>query len=294
MMSLEDKLEYNIKSAEDFGWSPDWFDATNFDEDLILKIEQFQYSLGLDCDGLIGPLTYRRIITAREALEDNDDTEEDERTTHNHLVFNGKHYPIEWDKVKLWDDEGGLKAKNYKRWRKKEPRDIKMFVTHWDASLSSKSCQKILDRRGLSCHFLISASGIVYQTADLNDVTFHCGGLNYQTVGCEINNAYYTKYQGYYEKRGFGSRPLCKNSIVRGKKLRTHLGFYNVQLRALQAILKCLTHPDIGLKLETPDSTWPVKEVMNKSYRGVVHHYHASANKIDCGGLDLQKLIDEM
>ena len=94
-MNRQDQIDYNFKSAEDYGWSPEWFGATNFDDELTLKIEQFQYSLGLDSDGLVGPLTYRRIVAAREALEDNDDdTEEDERTTHNHLVYNGKHYPI--------------------------------------------------------------------------------------------------------------------------------------------------------------------------------------------------------
>jgi hypothetical protein len=292
-MTLDDQIEYNIASAQNHGWAPDWFDCVTFDYELIEKIKHFQHSLGLDVDGLVGPLTYRRIYTQRETGFPYT-KEEVERTSHNHLVYNGKLYPIEWDKVVLWTDENGLKAKKYKRWKREEPRKIQMFVCHWDATLSSKSCQKILNKRGLSVTFLIGADGCVWQTCDLNEITYHCGKFNSISTGVEINNAFYTRYQPWYERHGFGSRPVCKNSIVRGKKLSTHLGFYNVQLKALQAILKCLSHPDIGLELKTPNTTHPVPEVLNKTYHGVIHHYHASASKIDCGGLDLQQLLDEM
>ena len=293
-MGLQEKIEYNRESAQEFGWGPEWFGAYDFDADLIHKINEFQYAMGLDPDGLVGPLTYRRAHTHREA-ENAHTPESVERTTHNHLIYNGKSYPIEWDKVVLWNEPGGLKAKHYRKWRNREPRKLQMFVCHWDAALSSKSCQSILDRRGLSVALMIGAEGTVFQSVpDLCDITFHCGKFNSISTGVEINNAYYTKYQSWYEKHGYGSRPICKNSIVRGRKLSTHLGFYNVQLRALQAVFKCLSHPEIGLKLQTPDTTHPVPEVLRKKYFGIIHHYHASKSKIDCGGLDLQKIIDEI
>jgi len=292
-MNIIDKIDYNIQSSQEFGWEPSWFEADAFNTHLIEKIKHFQYSLGLNDDGMVGPLTYRRIVTWRESQSD-DPHVESERTTHNHLIYNGKPYPIKWDKVILWTDDGGLQAKKYRRWKGSKPRKIQMFVCHWDAALSSKSCQKILNKRGLSVTFLIGADGAIWQTADLNHITYHCGKFNSISTGVEINNAYYTRYQSWYERNGFGSRPICKNSIVRGKKLSTHLGFYNVQLRALQAIFKCLSHPDIGLELKTPNTTHPVPDVLNKKYHGIIHHYHASAKKIDCGGLDLQKLLDEL
>ena len=169
-----------------------------------------------------------------------------------------------------------------------------MFVCHWDAALSSRSTQKILNRRGLSVTFLISADGCIYQTCDLNHITYHCKKMNAISTGVEMNNAYSLKYNRWYERHGYGSRPICKDSIVRGKKLKPHLGFYNVQLRALQALFMALAHPEIGLQLQTPNTTHVVPEVQARAYHGIIHHYHATARKIDCGGLDIQKLIDEL
>ena len=34
-------------------------------------------------------------------------------------------------------------------------RKIRYFVNHWDVCLNATSCQRVLDRRGISVHFLI-------------------------------------------------------------------------------------------------------------------------------------------
>ena len=67
-----DKVFYNESSALKLGWEPDWFGASDFDEDLTKKITQFQKSLGLKADGLCGPTTFRRIWTEREREIDRD------------------------------------------------------------------------------------------------------------------------------------------------------------------------------------------------------------------------------
>ena len=62
-----DKIFYNEASAAKLGWEPDWFGAEEIDEDLIEKVIEFQKSLGLTADGLVGPTTHRRIWTQRES-----------------------------------------------------------------------------------------------------------------------------------------------------------------------------------------------------------------------------------
>ena len=62
-----DKIFYNESSAVKLGWSPDWFGASHFDEELLKKVKKFQQEHGLTADGFVGPTTYRRIWTEREA-----------------------------------------------------------------------------------------------------------------------------------------------------------------------------------------------------------------------------------
>ena len=61
-----DKIFYNESSAVKLGWSPDWFGASHFDEELLKKVKKFQQEHGLTADGLVGPTTYRRIWTERK------------------------------------------------------------------------------------------------------------------------------------------------------------------------------------------------------------------------------------
>ena len=76
------------------------------------------------------------------------------------------------------------------------PREPKLFVNHWDVCLNSKSCFKVLQNRGLSVHFLIDNDGTIYQTMDMQHIAFHAGNHNDVSIGVEISNAYYPKYQG--------------------------------------------------------------------------------------------------
>ena len=62
-MSNIDKDFYNRSSATALGWDPGWFEATHFDELLIQQIRQWQRARGLAADGLVGPMTYRRVWT---------------------------------------------------------------------------------------------------------------------------------------------------------------------------------------------------------------------------------------
>ena len=295
-----DKVFYNEASAAKLGWDPTWFGHDVFDEKLVRIIKKWQRENRLTADGLCGPSTFRRLWTEREAnisdyVSPNWDNDGLAR-----IIYNGKEFPIEWDKTVLWTDKGGLMAKlgNYKSMAGQRVRKPTQFVNHWDVCLSSKSCQRVLDRRGISVHFLIDNDGTIYQTMDLQHIGWHAGSsrINAKSIGVEISCAYDLKWQSWYKKNGFGERPIVKDAKVHGKTLRPHLGFYDVQIEALQALWKAV-HNACDIPLETP--TGAAKDaytstVSSGKFKGFVSHYHITKRKIDCGGLDIEKLLEDL
>lgn len=292
---MKKAIAYNIKSSKELGWEASWFGCKKIDSSLVEKIKQFQREYSLDDDGFCGPATFRRKFNERaEELERSDP----DPNYSDHIICHGNAVPIEWDKVVLWTDKGGHKAKdeNYKQVTGK--RDIDLFVVHWDVCLSSRICQKVLDKRGISVHFLIDNDGTIYQTLDTTHIGWHAGNVNSRSVGVEISNAFYLKWKDWYKKKGFGERPICKDSYVNGIKLEEHLDFYPVQIEALKALTKAL-HKGLGIPLESPENftggqyTDTLSKARLKSFEGIVHHYHCTNKKIDCGGLDLVKVAKE-
>ena len=100
-MGIQNKIFYNESSASKLGWEPSWFGEDEFNEELIEKISEFQAKYDLDSDGLCGPMTYRRMVTEREAsatlaehqlskFMDDDG---------NYIICDDKRVVIGWDKV---------------------------------------------------------------------------------------------------------------------------------------------------------------------------------------------------
>lgn len=283
-MTILEKIEFNKKSAYDTGWKPEDFGAKGFDEDLINKISAFQKSLGLLGDGLVGDMTHRRLITANQA------------TKPSFIICGGKEIPINWPKVVSLGQVGALKVLSTTAFRKSQGRKPTMFVVHWDACLNSAACASVLVQRGLSVHFCIDNDGTIYQLVDCDDIAYHAKGANSCSVGVEVSNAYYTKYQPWYESHGFGPRPISHGDIANGGKLEDHLAFYPIQERALRVLIHTVCD-HYGIPLVVPVDahgvleTKEVPSVVSNQFHGVVSHLHITAEKIDCAGLKLDELI---
>jgi len=298
-----DKVFYNKSSSDSLGWEPNWFGAKYHDEDLVKAIRSWQKARGLTADGLCGPSTYRRIWTERDAEIGNH-----VKYNHNHsgdsfIIHNSKPILIEWDKVVLWSDSGGLKMKpgTYYDYAGKKDRKPTHFVNHWDVCLSSESCVKVLNRRGVSVHFCIDNDGTIYQILDTQHGAWHAGNVygNKHGIGVEISNAYYTKYQDWYSRNGFGERPIQENGYVHGRTLDPFTDFYPVQIEALKALWKAC-HVGMEIPLEYPKNssghieTGVHKDVAKGRFSGFCNHYNFTRNKIDCAGLDLPTLLEEV
>lgn len=220
-------------------------------------------------------------------------------TIKKHIICNGEPVEIEWHKVILWNEEGGLKSEPSQYKKRNKDRNLKMFIVHWDACLSSLDMSKILKDRGLSVAFAIDNDGTIYQLMDTKHVAWHARGVNTISVGVEITNAVLLKYQDWYVKHGFGKRPVVSDVILNGKKLKPMLGFYPVQIEALKALLKavCGAH-NIELKVPTDKDGNLVmavdKRVQGRSFKGVVGHYHVTEAKADPAGLPLNEIVRDI
>ena len=148
---------------------------------------------------------------------------------------------------------------------------------------------------------MIDNDGTIYQALDTQHAAWHAGGRkwNHSSIGVEISNAYSTKYQSRYVKMGYGERPIIDDAEVHGKTLKPHLGFYPIQLEALKALYKAV-HKATGIPLKCPtDSQGNMLTTVSKTakanrYSGFMSHYHLTERKIDCAGLDIQRLLEEI
>lgn len=296
-----DKNFYNASSAKSLGWDASWFGEKHYDDRLVRAIKKFQREHGLKADGLCGATTYRVILTERQSKVV--DNKVIDKKYSNYIVFNNELTEIEWDKLVLWTDTGGLRAKEgtYYDYSGRPKRTVRYFVNHWDVCLSSQACQNVLDDRGISVHFLIDNDGTIYQTMDMQHAAWHAGSerTNRPSIGVEISNAYYLKYQKTYVSRGFGERPIITGARVHHGELEPFLGFYPEQIKAAKALWKAV-HKATGIPLQTPLNQFgKTSTVYEQDYaygkaEGFVSHYHVNKAKIDCAGLDIKELIEEI
>ena len=229
---------YNQSSATQLGWDPSWFREKYFDDKLVRAIKKWQKIHGLKADGLCGPGTFRRIWTQRQS--DIDEFKWGNPQYSNYVVYNGNFIPIKWDKVILWSERNGLAARpgSYYDYSSRPKRNVRLLVNHWDVCLSAESCTRVLNKRGISVHFCLDNDGTIYQILDTQHSAWHCSSRlgNQNSIGIEISNAYYPKYQDWYVKNGFGERPIVKGATVHGHKLPDFTGFYPVQIEALKQV----------------------------------------------------------
>ena len=81
--------------------------------------------------------------------------------------------------------------------------------------------------------------------------------------------------------------------------MEDHLGFYPVQLQAAQALWKALSE-NLDIPLEYPKDengkldTGVNKECVDGDFRGFCNHYNLTTRKIDCAGMKLNRLLNEV
>jgi N-acetyl-anhydromuramyl-L-alanine amidase AmpD len=204
---------------------------------------------------------------------------------------------------------------------------VDQLVLHYDNAGLSSLTFGILQRRGLSAHFLVDVDGTIYQTLDLRERAWHATTSNERSIGVEIANigAYppaETKAladwhvrdpdgrvrlripPGVREPRllnpGFVGRP-DRNEPVHATIQNRDLVQYDFtpeQYAALGRLAAALNRVFPKIRLEVPRDangavqTRKLDDKTYESFTGILGHFHIQDNKVDPGpAFQWEKLI---
>jgi len=199
------------------------------------------------------------------------------------IIIDDKEIPVEWDKVVTFKEEPKWSLPEDNMRMRTSRRRVRSVVVHWDGCLDSEMCHRVIKNRGLSVHFCIDTDGTIIQLMDANDIAWHARGVNTQSVGIEVANPVYLKYQDKDKPR-----PLWRAEKVHGVERSERLGFYPEQEAALRALVGTLC-AHYSLPIVTPSWKGVIKDP--QKFKGVLGHYHISSNKTDPLGFDFSKLF---
>lgn len=275
-------IAWNAVSMRKYGWNRFHIGLppTATDQDIVERVKEIQREHNILVDGKVGSVTYRRIQADREmAVEDSQSARGSllvggvPKSTTFHAVCVGPH--SKWSLIKESDYTP----------RDKNPTQV---VWHWDASLSAKSCHRILAARDVSSHGCIDNDGTFYQFLDLkHHAAWHAGhrAVNRASIGIDISNAVSLKYQKHYQRK-HGKRPVIK-ATVNGHEY-TLLGYYQSQLDRVRDLAKFFEE-EFGIP-----RVWPGHHntIANpEDFKGHLAHYHVKKTKWDTAGLPFDYVL---
>ncbi len=195
-------------------------------------------------------------------------------------------------RVVLWSEPTGFRATKFGE-RKGA---VCQIVLHYDVAGTSAQCFHVLERRGLSCHFLVDLDGTIYQTCDTSARAYQAAEHNDGSVGIEIANV------GAYSKReelerlypfpagarrgalpkDFVPRP-ARPGPLRGRIHGTELwqqDFTDAQYEALGHLVGALCGA-LDIPVRAPRETGVL--AAPAAWKGIVGHYHLTTKKLDPG-----------
>lgn len=195
---------------------------------------------------------------------------------------------------------------------------VDQFVVHYDDSGLSRLCFEVLQKRGLSAHFLLDVDGTVYQTLDLRERAYHATIANSRSVGVEIANVgafprgqdqelrawYVTGADGRVRLRPpadikvtgihtphFVARP-ARPGLIRGTlngRDEAQYDFTPEQYAALIKLTAALHRILPKIRLDYPRDRrgalirTRLGDAAYERFTGVLGHFHIQANKVDPG-----------
>lgn len=276
--------EYNIRSMTKLGWTREHLglsESATFTE-ITEAVAEFQREQDLAVDGKCGPNTWRRLQTQAEFI-----AHERYPDAKGFITVGGVLKPVPFKSIPCTPDSAYSLIGAGHSTRRKDPISV---VWHWDAALSAESCYKILKKRGISCHGSIDNDGTLLQHLDFKDhVGWHAGDrkMNKVSLGFEISNAVYMKYQKYYAKR-WGERPVWTAKVHNSTP--TFLGLYETQIQTC-IDLSNFIYKEFGIPLVHPDSTTVIDEPWN--FEGHMSHLHITKRKWDIAGFPFDRVMEE-
>lgn len=243
-------------------------------------IAYVQRNLGIEPDGFCGPETIDTI--ARE-----------DRKRHGTLptiIVGPRAYAVEVPSIKTYQDdrEWGEVASRARRER------IRQVVLHYDVTFNSRSTLSVLQKRGLSYHFLIDGDedATIYQTHNpTTDVCLHAGSANGHSIGICLNNPAEPAYAERDARSRGRERPVRIDKVHRG--VVELLDFFPKQVENASALVDVLCNA-LGIPKDVPrDQHGTIQKglINPDTFSGVLGHYHLSMSKIDPAPLRWEDII---
>ena len=75
--------------------------------------------------------------------------------------------------------------------------------------------------------------------------------------------------------------------------MKPFMDFYPVQKEALKALMEAVANAT-DVELEAEELKTVSRAVTSGKFKGFAHHYNCTKKKIDCAGLDLKKIVEDI
>ena len=214
-----------------------------------------------------------------------------------------------------------LKQIRMGRWTLAELRQVvNKIVLHYDATGTSRRCFEVLEKRGLSTHFMIDLDGTIYQTLDVKERAWTATIANSRGINIEIANvgvhppAEAEELGKWYHhdpttgktvltippSRGDGGllhpdiplRPMRPEPVIKtinGRRLEQY-DFTPAQYRSLIKLTAALCRIFPKIRIQCPRNATggvlmkhPMTPTALHAFCGIVGHQHVQQNKDDPG-----------
>jgi hypothetical protein len=185
-----------------------------------------------------------------------------------------------------WDESGLLFSAARVRRRR-----TAAVVVHWTGSENeAPQVHRNMTKRRCSCHFIVDARGVVWQTADADRQCAHVQHFNVRTIGIEVvcrGDDFDVPHKGVLRAE--------VEDLVHGRRVR-YARFTILQATALRVLVTLLC--DVyRLPVQVPvDRTGALlartlSKIEADTFRGVAAHYHFNDEKNDCGPANLRLFL---
>jgi N-acetyl-anhydromuramyl-L-alanine amidase AmpD len=185
-----------------------------------------------------------------------------------------------------WHDGAVLRPDGWCTRTRTDPPDL--IVLHWTGGEGGATqVAKTLGARGLSVHFFVDRSGVVWQYEDpVHTTTLHAGAANSRSIGIEIAN--YAWRPAGTDPPAIGRDRAMTSCRIHGWSLQ-HAQFYPEQVTATIALCDILTARIRTIPRHVHHTSTAVD--LDVLTGGVIGHYHVSRRKID-PGTRILKMLD--
>ena len=205
---------------------------------------------------------------------------------------------------------------------------VDQFVLHYDSEGLSRRTFDVLQKRGLSAHFLLDVDGTIYQTLDLRERAYHATIANSRSIGVEIANlgahppGGSGEFDAWYHRDDGGEtimrpppevgatgvrtpdfvarpdRPGPVRGTIHGRELDQY-DFTPEQYAALAKLVAALHRVFPKITLDYPREakgrvrTTALSSEEFANFHGLIGHFHIQENKVDPGpAFQWDRLLD--